>query len=91
MRRLVFDQSSPVHPISESRGGSTSVTKSEVRKTEFLVSNIGYQSQYNQYVLEALQTVVFNYVSFFYINWQGDTHTDHLGGLYIYILYIVWS
>ena len=26
MRRLVFDQSSPVHPVSESRGGSLSVT-----------------------------------------------------------------
>ena len=27
LRRLVFDQSSPVQPISESRGGSLSVTE----------------------------------------------------------------
>ena len=26
MRILVFDQSSPVHPVSESRGGTLSVT-----------------------------------------------------------------
>ena len=34
LRRLVFDQSSPVHPISESRGGSTSVTKNGERRTD---------------------------------------------------------
>ena len=28
LRRLVFDQSSPVHPVLESRGVTTSVTKS---------------------------------------------------------------
>ena len=40
MRRSVFDQSSTVHPVSESRGGATlSVTKSEVRRTEILGSN----------------------------------------------------
>ena len=39
-RRLVFNQRSPVHPVSESRGGSTSVTKSK-EKTEILVSNFG--------------------------------------------------
>ena len=44
MRILVFDQSSPVHPVSESRGGITSVTdgRKEGRSTEILVSNIGY-------------------------------------------------
>ena len=40
MRRLVFDQSSPVHPVSESRGGTLSVTKDE--RTEILVSNFGF-------------------------------------------------
>ena len=38
-RRLVFDERSPVHPVSESRGGAVSVT--HVRWTEILVSNIG--------------------------------------------------
>ena len=42
LRRLVFDQSSPVHPVSESRGGTLNVTKSKVRRTEILVSNIGF-------------------------------------------------
>ena len=40
-RRLVFDQSSLVHPISESRGGSTSVTEDGWNRTEMLMSNIG--------------------------------------------------
>ena len=40
MSRLVFDQSSPVQPVSESRGGSTNLTEDE--RTEILVSNIGY-------------------------------------------------
>ena len=45
MRRLVFDQISPVQPVSESRGGWTEHdgkvrTKDEHRK-EILVSNIG--------------------------------------------------
>ena len=44
---LVFHQSSPVHPFlkSESRGGSTSVTKegrrTDKQRPEILVSNIG--------------------------------------------------
>ena len=42
MRRLVFDQSSPVHPVSEYRGGGLSVTKDEVRSPEILVSNFGF-------------------------------------------------
>ena len=29
LRRLVFEQSSPVHPVSESRGGSPRVTEEE--------------------------------------------------------------
>ena len=37
--RLAFDQSTLVHPVSESRGGSLSVTH---RQTEMLVSNIGF-------------------------------------------------
>ena len=37
LRRLVFDQRSPVHPISESMGGSLSVPH---ERTEILVSNI---------------------------------------------------
>ena len=39
LRRLVFDQSSPLHPVSESRGGTLSVT--DGAQTEILVSNIG--------------------------------------------------
>ena len=45
MRRLVFDQSSPVHPVSESRGGSQSVTyerRTDGRTEEILVSNFGF-------------------------------------------------
>ena len=41
MRKLVFDQSSPVHPVSESRGGTLRVTKDEGRR-EILVSNFGF-------------------------------------------------
>ena len=41
MRRLVFDQSSPVHPVSEYRGGSTSVTNGGGGQTEILGFNIG--------------------------------------------------
>ena len=46
MRRLVFDQSSPVQPVSESRGGTLSVTEEDGggrrrRTKEILVSNIG--------------------------------------------------
>ena len=40
MSRLVFDQSSPVEPVSESRGGGLSVTGGE-GQTDILVSNIG--------------------------------------------------
>ena len=40
LRRLFFDQSCQVHPISEFRGGSTSLKNGE-RRTEILVSNIG--------------------------------------------------
>ena len=36
MSRLVFDQSSPDHPVSESRGGTLSVTK-DGRKSLFLI------------------------------------------------------
>ena len=45
MRRTRFDQSSPVQPVSESRGGTLSVTeeeKDEGRRTEILVSNFGF-------------------------------------------------
>ena len=41
IRRTRFDQSSSVNPVSESRGGPLSVTKSKVRRTEILVSNFG--------------------------------------------------
>ena len=46
MRRLVFDQSSPVQPVSESRGGTLSVTfeRTEGRTKEILVSNLGLTS-----------------------------------------------
>ena len=46
LRRLVFDQSSPGHPNSESSGGSLSVTKKDGRtnaRTEILVSKIGFK------------------------------------------------
>ena len=38
-KEINIDQGSPVHPVSEPKGGSTSVTKSE-RRTKILVSNI---------------------------------------------------
>ena len=42
LRRLVFNQSSPVHPVSESRGGPLSVTDGRTDgPTGILVSNIG--------------------------------------------------
>ena len=40
IRRTRFDQSSPVQPASESRGGSTSVTDGQTK--EILVSNFGF-------------------------------------------------
>ena len=45
LRRLVFDQSSPVHPVSESRGGSMSVTDERTkdgRKSSCLISKHGF-------------------------------------------------
>ena len=42
---MSFDQSSPVQPISEFRGASTSVTEEDDGRTEILVSNIGYQAK----------------------------------------------
>ena len=43
IRRTRFDQSSPVQPVSKSRGGNLSVTDGGggVRTKEILVSNIG--------------------------------------------------
>ena len=38
LRRLFFDQSSPVHPVSESRGGSLSVTHG--RKSSCLILDL---------------------------------------------------
>ena len=49
IRRTGFDQSSPVQPVSESRGGTLSVTDGGGRRTnegrtkEILVSNIGFK------------------------------------------------
>ena len=42
MRRLVFDQSSPVHLVSEPRGGEGTVSMTNERRTEILVSNFGF-------------------------------------------------
>ena len=42
LRRLVFDQSSPVHPDSLSRGGYYERDGGEGRTEEILVSNIGF-------------------------------------------------
>ena len=42
IRRTRFNQSSPVHLVSESRGGSTNLTDGEGQTKEILVSNIGY-------------------------------------------------
>ena len=43
IRRTQSYQSSPVHPVSESRGGPLSLTEDKgPRSTEILVSNIGY-------------------------------------------------
>ena len=53
-RRLVFDQSSPVHPVSESTRGTMSVTHrrpDERTRTEILVSNIGLLCKYIKPVL----------------------------------------
>ena len=56
MRRLVFNQSSPVHPVSESRGGPLSVTKDKGR-TEILVSNFGYFVKSYKYAGEELSSL----------------------------------
>ena len=37
-----IDQSSPVQPVSESRGGTLSLTEKEDGQTEILMSNRGY-------------------------------------------------
>ena len=42
IRRMGFDQSSPVQPVSESRGGSLSAT--DGRTKEILLSNLGYEN-----------------------------------------------
>ena len=49
LRRLVFDQSSPVNPISESRGGyrerhGQTDGRMDGRRTEILVSNIEFEA-----------------------------------------------
>ena len=41
-RVLVFDQSPPVHPVSESRGGTVSVKHGGGVRAEILLPNIGY-------------------------------------------------
>ena len=43
-RRIVFDQSSPVLPISESRGGSRSRTEDDGRKSLCLMLDLLYPS-----------------------------------------------
>ena len=47
MRRLVFDQSSPVQPVSECRGGTLSVMEKEKKEKEILVSNLGWSANKN--------------------------------------------
>ena len=58
MRRLVFDQSSAVQPVSEPRGGPLSLTEDRGgrRRTEqeILVSNIGYYLNYIKWYCESL-------------------------------------
>ena len=46
--RSVFNQSCPVHPVSQSRKGGLSVTEDGGQKTEILVSNIGLLRLKNQ-------------------------------------------
>ena len=41
LRRSVFDQSSPVHPVSEYRGGKVTLSVTDERRTEILLTNIG--------------------------------------------------
>ena len=54
IRRTRFDQSSPVQPVSESRGGPLNVTdggrrtEESGRRTEILVSNLGYRDCFKQ-------------------------------------------
>ena len=53
LRRLVFDQSSTVHPVSESRGGGGLSLTANGRSMEILVSNIKVYSQVSSiYMLE---------------------------------------
>ena len=55
MRTLVFDQSSPVHPLSESRGVDLSVTHEHANKrTEILVSNIVNKSKSNSFLAQTI-------------------------------------
>ena len=62
--RIVFDKCSPVHPVSESRGGPLSVT--EHTCTEILVSYIGYTKKHT--VGNALQMIILAQVQAFLFN-----------------------
>ena len=57
MGRIVFDQSSPVHPVSESRAGDherdARRTKDKGRMPEILVSNLGYIDKIFSHVVMA--------------------------------------
>ena len=61
LRRLVFNQNIPVHPISESRGGGLSVTDKGQRPTKILVSNIGFYIM--KYFWNTLKLQVFHLYS----------------------------
>ena len=58
IRRTGFDESSPVQPISEYRGGTLSVTD-DGRRTEILVSNFGYQKMVKIPKAQILKNLIF--------------------------------
>ena len=60
LRKLVFDQSSPVHHFSNFRGGGLSITDGERRRTEILVSYTGYNYAHKHYNRQMLYNMLKN-------------------------------
>ena len=65
LRRLVFDQSSPVQLVSESRGvGSMRITEQKDGWTEIHVSNIGFSCIFLYYIFSRGHCYITCFLSF---------------------------